>query len=233
MLNKSRWRDGFALFRLNVLALVKIMHTLAHYLSDFPFIAILRGVQPHECIAIADVLVEAGFRAIEVPLNSPDAIRSIQLLAQHLPETCLVGAGTVLDVAQVKMVADVGGKLIVMPHADTAVIAESKLLQMLCTPGVATLTEAFAALHAGADGLKLFPSESVPPSVLKAWRTVLPADTICLPVGGIKADAMLAYIEAGARGFGLGSNLYRAGMSVAQVRDNALAYAHAWREIET
>lgn len=208
------------------------MQALDHYLADFPFIAILRGVQPHECVAIADVLFEAGFRAIEVPLNSPDALRSIGLLAQHLPATCLVGAGTVLELAQVKMVADVGGKLIVMPHADTAIIAESKRLQMLCTPGVATLTEAFAALRAGADGLKLFPSESVPPSVLTAWRTVLPADTICLPVGGIKADAMLAYVEAGARGFGLGSNLYRAGMSVAQVRDNALAYAHAWREIE-
>ena len=210
-----------------------MMQTLTHYLSDFPFIAILRGVQPHECIAIADVLFDAGFRAIEVPLNSPDALDSIQLLAQHLPSSCLVGAGTVLDVAQVNMVAKVGGKLIVMPHADTAVIAESKRLQMLCTPGVATLTEAFAALAAGADGLKLFPSESVPPNVLKAWRTVLPFNTICLPVGGIKTDAMLAYTEAGARGFGLGSNLYRAGMSVAQVRDNALAYAHAWREIET
>lgn len=209
------------------------MQTLTHYLSDFPFIAILRGVQPHECLAIADVLFDAGFRAIEVPLNSPDALQSIELLVRHLPSSCLVGAGTVLNVAQVKQLADVGAQLVVMPHADTQIIIESKRCNMLCTPGVVTLTEAFAALAAGADGLKLFPSESVPPSILKAWRTVLPADTICLPVGGIKADAMLAYIEAGARGFGLGSNLYRAGMSAAQVRDNALAYAHAWSEIET
>nr|WP_315476997.1 2-dehydro-3-deoxy-6-phosphogalactonate aldolase [uncultured Undibacterium sp.] len=205
--------------------------SLSSYLSPIPLIAILRGIQSSECVDVARTIYDAGFRCIEIPLNSPDAIASIALLAQHLPKDCLIGAGTVMTPDQVAAVHQAGGRLIVMPHADTAVIRAAKALNMLCTPGVATLTEAFAALHAGADALKLFPSESVPPSVLKAWRSVLPATTVCLPVGGVKPDGMQAYVDAGAQGFGLGSNLYKAGWNVEQVRANADAYVTAWRAL--
>ena len=206
--------------------------SLSSYLSPIPLIAILRGIQTNECLETARTIYDAGFRCIEIPLNSPNAIDSIALLAQHLPDDCLVGAGTVMTSEQVAAVHQVGGRLIVMPHADTAVILAAKSLSMLCTPGVASLTEAFAALQAGADALKLFPAESVPPSVLKAWRTVLPASTICLPVGGVKPDGMQAYVEVGAQGFGLGSNLYRAGWDVSQVRASADAYVATWLTIK-
>ncbi|MFZ6800813.1 2-dehydro-3-deoxy-6-phosphogalactonate aldolase [Undibacterium sp. Di24W] len=203
--------------------------SLSTYLSPIPLIAILRGIQSRECVDIARTIYDAGFRCIEIPLNSPDAIASIALLVEHLPKDCLIGAGTVMTPDQVTAVHQTGGRLIVMPHADTSVIRAAKALNMLCTPGVATLTEAFAALHAGADALKLFPSESVPPSVLKAWHSVLPASTICLPVGGVKPDGMQVYVDAGAQGFGLGSNLYKAGWNAEQVRANADAYVVAWR----
>jgi 2-dehydro-3-deoxyphosphogalactonate aldolase len=209
------------------------MTPLSYYLNDLPLIAILRGITPDDAIATADVLYESGFRVIEVPFNSPHALDSVARMAKHLPSDCLLGAGTVLSLDQVQQVCDAGGNLIVMPHADTRIISHSKQSGCLCVPGVATLTEAFAALDAGADALKIFPSDSVPPNVLKAWRTVLPDSTICLPVGGVKADAMLAYIEVGADGFGLGSHLYKAGMRAQQVRENALAYVHAWRELQT
>lgn len=210
---------------------ISMNSNLSSYLSPIPLIAILRGIQNNECVAIARTIYDAGFRCIEIPLNSPDAMASIGLLVEQLPKDCLIGAGTVMTPDQVAAVHQVGGRLIVMPHADTAVIRAAKSLDMLCTPGVATLTEAFAALHAGADALKLFPSESVPPSVLKAWRTVLPAQTICLPVGGVKPDGLQVYVDAGAQGFGLGSNLYKVGWSVAQVRASADAYVLAWRAL--
>ncbi len=202
--------------------------TLSTYLAPMPLIAILRGVQTDECVEIARGIYDAGFRCIEIPLNSPNAIHSIALLVQHLPKDCLIGAGTVMNGEQVSAVHQAGGKLIVMPHADPLVIRAAKALQMFCAPGVATLTEAFSALQAGADGLKLFPSESVPPSVLKAWRTVLPPSTLCLPVGGVKPEGMKNYVDAGAYGFGLGSNLYHAGLSAAQTKVNAEAYVQAW-----
>jgi 2-dehydro-3-deoxyphosphogalactonate aldolase len=205
--------------------------SLSTYLSPIPLIAILRGIQSSECVDIARTIYDAGFRCIEIPLNSPDAIASIALLVQHLPKDCLIGAGTVMTPDQVIAVHQAGGRLIVMPHADTTVIRAAKALNMLCTPGVSTLTEAFAALHAGADALKLFPSESVPPSVLKAWRSVLPASTICLPVGGVKPDGMQVYVDAGAQGFGLGSNLYKAGWDAEKVRANADAYVVSWRAL--
>lgn len=180
------------------------MKNLSNYLTKLPFIAILRGIQNHECLAISTALYEAGIRCIEVPLNSANALQSIELLAQHLPGDCLLGAGTVMSPEDVSAVQQAGGQLIVMPHSDASVIRAAKDLGMICTPGVATLTEAFAALQLGADALKLFPAESVAPSVLKAWRTVLPEDAICLPVGGVKPDALHAYLDAGANGFGLG-----------------------------
>lgn len=208
-----------------------MQNNLANTFAELPLVAILRGIQNDECEAIATVLYDAGFRCIEVPLNSPNALRSIEILVKHLPADCLIGAGTVMTVTQVQAVQATGAGLIVMPHCDTVVIREAKALDMACAPGVATLTEAFAALAHGADALKLFPAESVAPTVLKAWRTVLPADAICLPVGGVKADSLFAYVEAGANGFGLGSHLYKAGQNRLQVGDSADAYARAWRAI--
>ncbi|MFZ6655746.1 2-dehydro-3-deoxy-6-phosphogalactonate aldolase [Undibacterium sp. TJN19] len=202
-------------------------NTLATYLSKLPLIAILRGIQLHECEEIALGLYQQGFRCVEIPLNSPDALRSIGLLSQALPADCLLGAGTVLTSEQVSQVQQAGGRLIVMPHTDVALISFARQQGMVCLPGAATISEAFAALHAGADGLKLFPSESVPPSVLKAWRTVLPADSLCLPVGGVKPAGMHAYLQAGANGFGLGASLYQPGWSVQQVMHAASEFVVA------
>jgi 2-dehydro-3-deoxyphosphogalactonate aldolase len=192
-------------------------------------IAILRGIQSHECVEIGLTLVNAGFRCIEVPMNSPDPIESISLLVQHLPKNCLIGAGTVMNEQQLDQIYQVGGRLVVMPHADVKLIDAAKQRGMICTPGVATLTEAFAALAHGADALKLFPAESVPPSVLRAWRSVLPSSTLCFPVGGVRPEGMAIYLDAGANGFGLGSNLYRAGDTPAQLKNHADAYVSTWK----
>lgn len=200
-------------------------------LADIPLIAILRGITPGNAEAVGNVLVEAGFRVIEVPLNSPDPFRSIGILAKALPSNILVGAGTVLDPEQVNGSHDVGGKLIVMPHADPAVIRRAKELNLICTPGVATPTEAFAALKAGADAIKVFPAESIPPHVVKAWRAVLPKDTLVLPVGGIRPETMKAYVTAGANGFGLGSALFTPSMSLADIRWKADEFVSAWRAL--
>lgn len=201
--------------------------TLASALASLPLIAVLRGIAPEEVDAVADALVEAGFRILEVPLNSPQPFASIAALARRHGATCLVGAGTVTDVADVARVHAAGGSLVVMPHADAAVIREAKRLGMTCCPGVATPTEAFAALAAGADGLKMFPAEALPPPVLKAWRAVLPRGTPLFPVGGIRPDTLQAYWTAGAAGFGTGSNLYKPGMTAQDVRLQAGAFAAA------
>jgi 2-dehydro-3-deoxyphosphogalactonate aldolase len=206
---------------------------LRDYLTDLPLVAILRGLKPESAEAVGFTLVEAGFRVIEVPLNSPDPFRSIEILAKAMPGDVLVGAGTVLDPEQVDGVRDVGGKLIVMPHADLDVIRRAKNHNLICTPGVATPTEAFAALKAGADGIKVFPAEGIPPVVLKAWRAVLPKDTIVLPVGGIKPDNMKPYLDAGANGFGLGSALFTPAMAVENIARSAHAFANAWKGIRS
>jgi 2-dehydro-3-deoxyphosphogalactonate aldolase len=204
---------------------------LRDFLTDLPLIAILRGLKPENAEATGQALIEAGFRIIEVPLNSPDPFRSIAILARAMPKDVLVGAGTVLEPDLVNGVLDAGGKLIVMPHADTEVIRRAKELRLVCTPGVATPTEAFAALRAGADAIKIFPAEAVPPAVVKAWRAVLPKDAIVLPVGGIKPDTMKAYVEAGADGFGLGSALFTPAMAVADIGRNARDFSAAWRAL--
>lgn len=204
---------------------------LRDYLIDLPLVAILRGLRPENAEGVGQVLVEAGFRIIEVPLNSPEPFKSIQILARTLPESVLVGAGTVIDPEDVNGVLDVGGKLIVMPHADVAVIRRAKELRMVCTPGVATPTEAFAALKAGADAIKIFPAEAIPPQIVKAWRAVLPPDTIVLPVGGIKPETMKPYLDAGATGFGLGSALFTPAMPAAEIGRNARAFADAWKAL--
>ncbi|MBV8603827.1 MAG: 2-dehydro-3-deoxy-6-phosphogalactonate aldolase [Pelomonas sp.] len=197
--------------------------------AALPLVAILRGVTPAEVEPIALGLYAAGFRLIEVPMNSPDALASIARLAKALPADALLGAGTVLDVATVHAVAAAGGQLIVMPHADTAVIAAAKAAGLVCVPGAATPTEAFAAVAAGADALKLFPAELVTPSVLRAMRAVLPRGLALLPVGGITPVGMAAYRAAGAAGFGLGSALYAPGMDAAEVAARARDFVAAWR----
>ena len=202
---------------------------LVPYLIDLPLIAVLRGIAPDEVIAVGDALFAAGFRILEVPLNSPQPCDSIALIAKRFGDRCLTGAGTVLNPRDVARVRDSGGRLIVMPHADGAVIREAKRANMVCVPGVATPTEAFAALAAGADGLKMFPAEGLPPAVLKAWRAVLPKDTLVFPVGGMKPDNLASYWAAGASGFGTGSNLYRPGMAASEVRAIAASYAEAFR----
>jgi len=205
--------------------------SVASFLSPLPLVAVLRGIAPAEVLPVSNVLIEAGFRILEVPLNSPDPMQSIGTLAERCGDTMLSGAGTVIDPADVARVKAAGGRLIVMPHADIAVIREAKRLGMTCIPGVATPTEAFAALAAGADALKLFPAEALGPPALKAWRAVLPRGTIVFAVGGIKPDAamMRAWRAAGADGFGTGANLYQPGASVDGVRAAALAYAQAWK----
>jgi 2-dehydro-3-deoxyphosphogalactonate aldolase len=184
-------------------------------LASLPLVAILRGLKPHEAEGIGAALYAAGFRLIEVPLNSPEPFRSIETLRKSLGADVLVGAGTVLDVADVARLAAIEADLVVMPHADIAVIAAAKAHGMLCVPGVMTPTEAFAALKAGADALKLFPAELISPVVVKAIRAVLPKGTRLLPVGGIGPQSMRRYLDGGAVGFGLGSAVYVPGMTPA------------------
>lgn len=202
------------------------------HLQALPLVAILRGVTPEEVVAIGQALHQAGFRIIEVPLNSPEPMLSIRRLRDSLPDDCIVGAGTVTSAAQVGEVQAAGGEIIVMPHADAAVIGAAKAAGLLCAPGIATPTEAFAALAAGADALKLFPAELLSPAVLAALRSVVPPATVMLPVGGITPDNMTPYLKAGARGFGLGSALYRAGQSLAQTEANARRFAMAWQAVK-
>ena len=198
-------------------------------LRRFPLIAILRGVSADEVVELGNVLLECGFRVIEVPLNSPRPLQSIQRLRESLPADCIVGAGTVLSATQVREVASAGGQIIVTPHSDPSVIRAAKDAGLICAPGVVTPTEAFAALAAGADALKLFPAELVSPAVLAAMRSVLPPSTLMLPVGGITPESMQAYRKAGASGFGLGSALYRAGQSLEQTTLNARRFVQAWQ----
>lgn len=193
-----------------------------------PLIAILRGVTPEEVEGIADALVEAGFRLIEVPLNSPDPFASIALLAKRFAGgDVLVGAGTVLDVASVGRVAEAGGTLVIAPNTDVAVIGEAAARGLVPIPGFATPSEGFAAIGAGAAALKLFPAEAFQPGVLRAMRAVLPPAMPVLPVGGITPGAMAAWRSAGAAGFGLGSALYRPGQDAGEVAANARGFIAA------
>lgn len=197
--------------------------------AALPLVAILRGIRPDEAAPVGRALVEAGFRLIEVPLNSPEPFASITELVDTIGNVAVVGVGTVLDPARVIEVADAGGGLIVMPHADQTVIRAAKQAGLACVPGVATPTEAFGALAAGADALKLFPAEMLTPAVVKALLAVLPAGTRLLPVGGIAPETMAAYRAAGAAGFGLGSALYKPGMAAAEVGERARAFVAAWK----
>ncbi len=201
---------------------------LSQALAQLPLIAILRGLTPAEAPTIGQALVDSGFTIIEVPLNSPDPLASIRALTDKFPQN-LIGAGTVLNTAQVQQVHAAGGRLIVAPNFQPAVVAQALQLGMVVLPGVVTPSEAFAAIEAGAHGLKLFPAELITPTVLKALRAVLPPSMPLLPVGGITPDNMAAYRAAGASGFGLGSALYAPGRTAEQVRRQAAAFVQAWR----
>jgi 2-dehydro-3-deoxyphosphogalactonate aldolase len=198
--------------------------------ADCPLVAILRGVKPDEIVAIGDALVEAGVGIIEIPLNSPDPLRSIELLAKHLGDTALVGAGTVLTVGQVGDVARAGGRIIVSPSTDFDVIAATAAESLVSAPGYFTPSEAFLALKAGATALKLFPAEAASPAVLRAQRAVLPKDVPVLIVGGVKPDNVPEWLEAGADGFGLGSALYKPGQTPVEVGAQARAFVEKVKE---
>jgi 2-dehydro-3-deoxyphosphogalactonate aldolase len=203
--------------------------TLAQAMAQLPLIAILRGLTPAEAPAIGEALVTSGFAIIEVPLNSPEPLQSIAELTRQFPQT-LIGAGTVLNVQQVNDVHAAGGRLVVAPNFNPAVVAQALALNMVVLPGVATPTEAFASLDAGAHGLKLFPAEMITPATVKALRAVLPKTAPLMPVGGITPDNMAAYLAAGASGFGLGSALYAPGKSAQAVQQQAQAFVRAFKD---
>ncbi len=198
-------------------------------LAALPLIAILRGLRPQEAVDVASALHDAGFRIVEVPLNSPSPLASIERIVARFGERLLIGAGTVLEVDAVSAVAAAGAHLIVSPNLDAAVVRAAKERGLTSIPGVATPSEAFAALAAGADAIKLFPAEMIGPAVLRSMRAVLPKEARLIPVGGITPANIPAYREAGADAFGIGSALFKPGMSVAEVADGAVAFAAAMR----
>jgi len=194
------------------------------YLGDCPLVTIIRGVTPDEVVAIGEAILSAGIHIIEVPLNSPHPFESIDRLGKALGDRALVGAGTVLDTLSVARVKDAGGRLVVAPNTNPQVIAAAVQAGMVAAPGYFTPTEAFTALDAGAQALKLFPAEAATPAVLKAQRAVLPKQVPVLVVGGVQPDNMRPWLDAGANGFGLGSGLYIPGRAADEVHSRALSY---------
>lgn len=197
---------------------------LHRYLSECSLVAIVRGISPEDAEAVGEAVQEGGIRIIEVPMNSPNPLNSIERLAKRFGDSMLVGAGTVLSTDQVAQVRDAGGRIIVSPDTNTEVIAASAEAGLISSPGYFTPSEAFAAIRAGATSLKLFPAEGATPSVLKAHLAVLPREIPLLIVGGVKPDNMRPWLDAGAAGFGLGSGLYMPGQSAAETLEKARAY---------
>ncbi|ALS97118.1 2-dehydro-3-deoxy-6-phosphogalactonate aldolase [Lacimicrobium alkaliphilum] len=189
--------------------------------NRLPLVAILRGITPSRCVDVTECLLDLGFEMIEVPMNSPQPLDSIAMISEQFGERGVFGAGTVLSTEQVTQVRDAGGKLIVSPNTDADVIRMTKDYDMLSMPGCITPTEAFTAIKAGADGLKLFPTEQLPPAAVKALKTVIPKHIPLLAVGGINTGNMAAYLEAGCKGFGLGGALFTPDMSLSDVRKQA------------
>jgi 2-dehydro-3-deoxyphosphogalactonate aldolase len=197
---------------------------LHRYLDECPLVAIIRGVMPDEAQAIGQAIYDGGIRIIEVPLNSPDPLGSIERLAKNFGETMLVGAGTVLRTSEVGDVKDAGGRIIVSPDTNREVIAAAAAAGLVSSPGFFTPSEALGAMRAGATALKLFPAEAASPAVLKSQLAIIPRNVPVLLVGGIKPDNMKSWLEAGATGFGLGGGLYQPGQSPADTLDKARAY---------
>jgi 2-dehydro-3-deoxyphosphogalactonate aldolase len=194
-----------------------------------PLVAILRGLEPERAVAVGEVLVEAGFDIIEVPLNSPDPLTSIAAIVETLGDRALIGAGTVLAEAQVDDLAAIGAQLVVSPNCNPAVIRRTAAHGMASMPGVVTPTEMFAALEAGATGLKIFPAEMVSPAIIKAVRAVLPPQVPVLAVGGINAGNMGEFLAAGASGFGIGGSLFKPGKPLGDIAADARALVAAFR----
>jgi 2-dehydro-3-deoxyphosphogalactonate aldolase len=199
-------------------------YKLQDYLERMPLIAILRGIRPADALAVGEILIDAGFCILEVPLNSPEPIKSIETLANAYGKQALIGAGTVMTIEHIAHVNEAGGRLVVMPHWDKDIVTASGQYGLICMPGVATPREGFAALRAGARGLKLFPAEMFTPPIIKAWRAVFTKDTEMLPVGGISTTNMETYWQAGASGFGLGSALFKPDMTPAEIKTAAGAF---------
>ena len=193
-----------------------------------PLVAILRGLQPQRAAEVGRVLFDAGFRALEVPLNRPGALECIATLVAMAPADACIGAGTVTEPAQVDAVAQAGGRLIVSPHCDPTVIARARALGLYAVPGVFTASEAFAALRAGANALKIFPAEAMTPAGLQALSTVLPPGTPLWPVGGITPESLALWRRHGASGFGIGGALFKPEMPLAAMREQAQAFVRAW-----
>ena len=200
------------------------------HMDALPLVAILRGLKPEEALEVGQAIVNAGFQILEVPLNSPDPLRSIQILAEAFPNA-LVGAGTVTTAQQVRDIKAAGGQIIISPHLDDNVVCEAVNLGLISMPGVATPTEAFRAIALGAHGLKLFPAEMISPSVVKSMRAVLPGHVRLIPVGGIGAHNMADYRQCGASGFGIGSALYAPGKTVQAIGESAAAFVRAWHDV--
>jgi 2-dehydro-3-deoxyphosphogalactonate aldolase len=201
------------------------------HLEQMPLIAILRGVTPNQVLKIAEALIEAGIKVLEVPLNSPSALNSIEMLALEFSEKLLIGAGTVTSTQQVQEVHNVGGKLIVSPNCDPHVISTSLSKNMISMPGVASATDAFVAIDAGATRLKLFPAQTYGPNHLSALIAVLPAHIEIYPVGGVDESNLGQWLSAGAYGFGFGSSLYQPGNTAQHVQERASALCHLWEEL--
>jgi len=200
---------------------------MKHFLDRCPLIAILRGVRPDEVIPICAALEAAGVAIVEVPLNSPDPLVSIGLLAENFGERLLIGAGTVMTPGQVEEIAGVGGRLIVTPHADPEIVRAAKRLKMVAAPGFFTPAEAFSLLNAGADAIKLFPAEGSNPAALRGMRAILPPGTLVIPVGGMAPETIGVWHEAGAAGFGIGSSIYKPGDTAEVVGRKAAALVAA------
>jgi len=199
------------------------------HMDSLPLVAILRGLKPEEALAVGQAIVNAGFHILEVPLNSPDPLLSIQILSAAFPNA-LVGAGTVTTAQQVRDIKAAGGQLIISPHLDDNVVCEAVNLGLISLPGVATPSEAFRALALGANGLKLFPAEMISPAVVKSMRAVLPQEVKLIPVGGIGLHNMADYRKSGASGFGIGSALFAPSKSAEAVSDSAAAFVQAWHK---
>jgi len=200
-------------------------------LATMPLVAILRGLRPAEALGVGEMLIQAGFKVLEVPLNSPDPFDSIQVMAEAFKGRAIVGAGTVLTVPDVERLAKVGGQICISPNTNAEVIKASKALGLISFPAFFTATEAFMAIDAGADALKLFPAELAGPKGLKALKAVLPKTVPVFPVGGITADNMDTYLEVGAKGFGIGTSVFKPGDTAELVFKKAKAFTDAWAKL--